>query len=958
MQQRRGTASQWISTNSGNGPILAAGEIGFESDTNKFKIGDGINHWVDLVYFTDVESALGAISGLVDGAPGLLDTLNEIAAAINDDPNFFSTVSTNLSNHASDTTNIHGIANTADLATQQYVDDAVGNAEVDQSTLAGTGLAWNISTGQFDVDSTIATKTYADTAASNAVAAIVDSAPGALNTLNELAAAINDDASFAATVTTALGDKAPLNNPAFTGTVDVSGAQITGVANPTINSDAANKGYVITTGQTAIGLHNDATTGVHGISDTADLVYTGDSRLSDQRTPLDDSVSGSKLQDDAVSINKIQDNAVTTVKIANSNVTKDKIADSAVETDKINNSAVTEAKIANNAVTTDKIADLNVTEAKINNAAVTEDKIGTGAVTEGKIADLAVTSAKIAGSTIVDSNISTSAAIAQSKIDGLVSDLADKATSTDLDAHTIATTSVHGIVDTSALATKTYADTAASSAVLIHNSDTTSVHGIADTSLLVTTTGTQTLISKTLINPAITDRVDTTLYTPVPGYNMDTDSNNFSNMSQIMHTVDFYIGSDSQAVSVASETTHVVVEGADGSSGTYSVVSYNSGTQKFTLSAPGVMNLTELQGSMSTLISRASKSISSAEISYLDGVTSNIQTQLDDKASSSDLSDHNSDTTSVHGISDTSQLAYKNAEDQTFTGNMEIDGNLVVDGDFTVNGTNFAASATSITIEDNLVQLAHQNAGNTVDLGLVVAYNDGAAKHSGIVRDVSANKWKLFKGVTTEPSTTVDFTQGSLDDLEVAEIMASSITVGDVSNTEFGYLNGVTSAIQTQLDDKLASSTAASTYETISNVDLKAPKANPTFTGTVTVGSDGIAFSDKTQTKAGVPSLTTIATAVSSSTTLDALGTDAGVRDSLIPLSGAVNISFEATGNDKYAIGSSINFYQSSGTGANITGNGITILSTPGSTLRTTYSSVTATKVASTTWLLAGDLKA
>lgn len=56
MQQRRGTAAQWISTNSGNGPILSAGEIGFESDTNKFKIGDGINHWVDLTYFTDTES--------------------------------------------------------------------------------------------------------------------------------------------------------------------------------------------------------------------------------------------------------------------------------------------------------------------------------------------------------------------------------------------------------------------------------------------------------------------------------------------------------------------------------------------------------------------------------------------------------------------------------------------------------------------------------------------------------------------------------------------------------------------------------------------------------------------------------------------------------------------------------------------------------------------------------------
>ena len=50
------------------------------------------------------------------------------------------------------------------------------------------------------------------------VDAIVDSAPGALDTLNELAAAINDDASFASTVTSNLATKAPLASPALTGT--------------------------------------------------------------------------------------------------------------------------------------------------------------------------------------------------------------------------------------------------------------------------------------------------------------------------------------------------------------------------------------------------------------------------------------------------------------------------------------------------------------------------------------------------------------------------------------------------------------------------------------------------------------------------------------------------------------------------------------------------------------------
>lgn len=51
------------------------------------------------------------------------------------------------------------------------------------------------------------TETETDTAISNAIAGLVDTAPATLDTLNELAAAINDDASFASTVTTALAGK-------------------------------------------------------------------------------------------------------------------------------------------------------------------------------------------------------------------------------------------------------------------------------------------------------------------------------------------------------------------------------------------------------------------------------------------------------------------------------------------------------------------------------------------------------------------------------------------------------------------------------------------------------------------------------------------------------------------------------------------------------------------------------
>ena len=50
IQLRRGTASQWTSANS----ILNAGEIGIESDTSKFKIGNGSTAWSLLSYSGDV----------------------------------------------------------------------------------------------------------------------------------------------------------------------------------------------------------------------------------------------------------------------------------------------------------------------------------------------------------------------------------------------------------------------------------------------------------------------------------------------------------------------------------------------------------------------------------------------------------------------------------------------------------------------------------------------------------------------------------------------------------------------------------------------------------------------------------------------------------------------------------------------------------------------------------------
>ena len=266
MQQRRGTATMWTNAN----PILGVAEIGYETDTNKFKIGDGTNRWADLSYFVDLDT-------MIEGAPGLLNSLDELAAAIGDDPSFFTTVGTNLSNHQADTTNIHGIADTSVLATATTVatakSEAISSAASDATTKVAAEAALRVSgdsasvataatdatskvaaeaalraaadtaaiataasdaTTKSDAAKTFATaadttlrtaittdiataKSEAITAATNAVNAVIASAPAALDTLDELAAALGDDANYAATITTALAAKAPLASPALTG---------------------------------------------------------------------------------------------------------------------------------------------------------------------------------------------------------------------------------------------------------------------------------------------------------------------------------------------------------------------------------------------------------------------------------------------------------------------------------------------------------------------------------------------------------------------------------------------------------------------------------------------------------------------------------------------------------------------------------------------------------------------
>lgn len=102
-----------------------------------------------------------------------------------------------------------------------------------------------------------ATKSYVD----QEVNAVIAAAPGALDTLNELAAAINDDANFATTVTNNLATKLNLSGGTMSGAIDMGSNRINNVAIPAVNSDAANKAYVDTQRDTRIARTGDTMSG-------------------------------------------------------------------------------------------------------------------------------------------------------------------------------------------------------------------------------------------------------------------------------------------------------------------------------------------------------------------------------------------------------------------------------------------------------------------------------------------------------------------------------------------------------------------------------------------------------------------------------------------------------------------------------------------------------------------------
>lgn len=203
IQFRRGTAAAWTSAN----PVLSAGEPGFESDTNKQKIGDGTTAWNSLPYASGggsgtVESVTGDGVDNTDSANPVIsfpdaseveftpaggisstnvqDAIEELDAAINE----IITFRTLTANHELDSTDLSNSptveiqmnvasSNTVTIPPDSTVDFPVGSRRVirqigtgQTAIVAGSGVTLNSPNGWLNIAyryaSVVITKTSTD----------------------------------------------------------------------------------------------------------------------------------------------------------------------------------------------------------------------------------------------------------------------------------------------------------------------------------------------------------------------------------------------------------------------------------------------------------------------------------------------------------------------------------------------------------------------------------------------------------------------------------------------------------------------------------------------------------------------------------------------------------------------------------------------------------------------------
>lgn len=205
----------------------------------------------------------------------------------------------------------------------------------------------------------------------------------------------------------------------------------------------------------------------------------------------------------------------------------------------------------------------------------------------------------------------------------------------------------------------------------------------------------------------------------------------------------------------------------------------------------------------------ADGSVSNTEFQFINSVTSNVQDQID------------ANVTGPASATDTAVVVYDGTTGKLVknTG-VTIDGsnNVIIPGDLTVNGTTTSVNSANLEVTDQNITVNNtgndasaEGAGLTVertstdgsiafDSGLTSLWKIGLVGSEVEITTVSGSQTLTNKSINAASNTITNITDSEIS--ASAGITATKLGNGDVDNTELSYLNGVTSAIQTQIDGK------------------------------------------------------------------------------------------------------------------------------------------------------------
>lgn len=184
-----------------------AGQVYYNTVDTTLNFYNGTS-WVTLAQGGDVSSLIQtAIDALttsdIEEGTNLYFTTQRVLDATTTVYDTLGSADSAVSTHNSATTNVHGIANTAELETQTGAQAKADNA-LSSAVAYADSLASNYDAAGAAASALTSANSYTDTAVSN----LVGGAPALLDTLNELAAAIADDANYSTTVANMVAAKA------------------------------------------------------------------------------------------------------------------------------------------------------------------------------------------------------------------------------------------------------------------------------------------------------------------------------------------------------------------------------------------------------------------------------------------------------------------------------------------------------------------------------------------------------------------------------------------------------------------------------------------------------------------------------------------------------------------------------------------------------------------------------